>query len=90
VLRGRITEQLAPLLPDFGFDPADARFIGNPVDFVVFDGYEEVRLGTRQRLRGIAFIDIKTGRATLTTIERRIKLAIEERNLWCHALGTQP
>ena len=31
------SEQMAPLLPEFPFASADARFIGNPIDFVVFD-----------------------------------------------------
>ena len=35
VLRGRMTEQLAPLLYEFPFAAVDARFIGNPVDFVI-------------------------------------------------------
>ena len=35
---GKVTEHIAPYLPDFGYNPKDARFIGSPVDFVVFDG----------------------------------------------------
>ena len=31
-LKGRIAEQMAPLLPEFPFASADARFIGNPID----------------------------------------------------------
>jgi predicted Holliday junction resolvase-like endonuclease len=38
-LKGRISEQMTPFLPEFLFASADARFIGNPIDFVVFDGY---------------------------------------------------
>jgi predicted Holliday junction resolvase-like endonuclease len=38
-LKGRISEQGALLSPEFPFASADARFIGNPIDFVVFDGY---------------------------------------------------
>jgi predicted Holliday junction resolvase-like endonuclease len=30
---------MAPLLPEFLFASADAWFIGNPIDVVVFDGY---------------------------------------------------
>ena len=40
---GRISEQMAPLLPEFPFSSADARFIWNPIDFVVFDGYTQVK-----------------------------------------------
>ena len=31
VLGGRFTEQLAPYLPEFKYDPTEARFIGSPV-----------------------------------------------------------
>jgi predicted Holliday junction resolvase-like endonuclease len=35
-LKGRISEQMAPLLPEFPFAYADARFIGNPIDLRFF------------------------------------------------------
>ena len=38
VTAGKVYEQLVPLLPGFQFNPKDARFLGSPVDFVVFDG----------------------------------------------------
>ena len=34
VLKGKIAEQLAPLLPGFDYNPADARFIGSPIDYI--------------------------------------------------------
>jgi predicted Holliday junction resolvase-like endonuclease len=86
VLRGRVTEQLAPLLYDFPFSPTDARFIGTPIDFVVFDGYADVKSGARSSLRSIVFVDIKTGAAKLTPIQRRIKECVESKNVWNHAL----
>ncbi len=39
VLKGKMAEQVAPLLPGFAYWPADARFLGDPVDYVIFDGY---------------------------------------------------
>jgi len=86
VLRGRITEQLAPFLYDFPFAALDARFIGNPVDFIVFDGYGEVKSGQRDSLRSIIFVEVKTGVAELTTIERRVKACVEAKNVWTHTL----
>lgn len=72
-LKGRIGEQLAPLLPIFKHEPADARFLGSPVDYVVFDGYKE------GEPRGVVFIDIKTGKsADLTPIQRKLKQVIEQ------------
>ena len=38
VLGGLVSEQMAPLLPGFPFDPGDCRFVGKPVDFIVFKG----------------------------------------------------
>lgn len=72
-LKGRIGEQLAPLLPMFKHEPADARFLGSPVDYVVFDGYKE------GNPRSVTFIDVKTGKtATLSKMERKLKLVIEQ------------
>ncbi|MEM3452407.1 MAG: Holliday junction resolvase-like protein [Candidatus Hadarchaeum sp.] len=71
-LKGKIGEQLAPLLPIFKHEPADARFLGSPVDYVVFDGYKE---GEPRR---VTFVDIKTGKsAELTPLQRRLKQVIE-------------
>jgi predicted Holliday junction resolvase-like endonuclease len=44
-LKGQIAEQLAPLLPGFRYRPADARFLGDPIDYVVFSGYTAARDG---------------------------------------------
>jgi predicted Holliday junction resolvase-like endonuclease len=34
---GKVTEHVVPFFPGFHHNPKDARFIGTPVDFVVFD-----------------------------------------------------
>jgi predicted Holliday junction resolvase-like endonuclease len=83
VLRGTISEQLAPSLASFPFAPADARFLGAPVDFVVFDGLTEVDSGRASRLRSIIFVEVKTGAACLTTVQRRIKDCLEEGRVSC-------
>ena len=76
VLKGKIGEQLAPLLPMFKHEPADARFIGTPIDYVVFEGLAE------QDPREIVFIDVKTGKtATLTPIQKKIKQTIDQKQV---------
>jgi len=67
ITRGQIYEQFATYFPGFQFNPKDAQFLGKPVDFVVFDGLDE------GRLRRIVFVEVKTGGATLTTRERRVR-----------------
>lgn len=76
-LKGRISEQMAPLLPEFPFSPADARFIGNPIDFVVFDGYTKVKDEKCDAI-SIVLVEIKKGKGKLTREETLIKNAVEE------------
>jgi len=77
-LKGRLAEQLAPLFKVFGYNPSDARFIGDPVDYVIFDGYTEVRERREDSAIAVVLADVKTGEATLTYEQRRIKRGIEE------------
>src|SRR5207245_3957688 len=44
VLKGKIAEQMAPLFPEFRnhYDPADARFIGSPIDYIIFKNLSKV------------------------------------------------
>jgi predicted Holliday junction resolvase-like endonuclease len=75
VLKGKIGEQMAPLLEAFPFEPSDARFIGSPIDYIVFDGY------SHNRPTEIVLIDIKTGNANLSTTEKRIAQLIHEKRV---------
>lgn len=68
---GKVSEQLVPYLPGFAYNPKDARFLGSPVDFVVFDGLDA------GALRRVVFLEVKTGAAALTTRERQVRDAIE-------------
>lgn len=75
VTLGKITEHFIPYLPDFSYNPKDARFIGSPIDFVVFDGLNETDV------RKVVFVEVKTGTSALSTRERRIRDAIQSGNV---------
>ena len=75
VLKGKIGEQMAPLLPEFRYEPADARFIGSPVDYIVFEGY------SKGEPRRIVFVDVKTGKSSLSPIERKVREIVEKRRV---------
>jgi predicted Holliday junction resolvase-like endonuclease len=78
VLLGQMVEHVVPLSDQFPFDHmADARFLGKPVDFIVFDGYTEAKEGQIDRLREIVFIDVKTGRSRLSAVERGVRACVE-------------
>ena len=78
VLKGKIAEHMVPLLSDvFPFDPSDARFIGAPIDYLIFDGYTAVKDDKSEQPITVILADIKTGNATLNKTERKIKEAVE-------------
>jgi predicted Holliday junction resolvase-like endonuclease len=78
VLKGKIAEHMVPLFSDvFPFDPSDARFIGAPIDYLIFDGYTAVKDDKSERPITVILADIKTGNATLNKTERKIKEAVE-------------
>ena len=79
-LKGRIAEQMAPVLPDFGFTPADARFIGSPVDYIIFDGLTRVSDDKGDEIR-IVFMDVKKGSGALTRTQRLIRQAVEKKSV---------
>jgi len=75
-LKGRIAEQMAPFLPEFPFESADARFIGNPIDFIVFDGYTKAKDEKQDSIR-IVLVEVKKGKGKLSREEALIKKAAE-------------
>ena len=75
-IMGKVTEHLAPFLPDFQYDPRDVRFIGSPVDLIIFDGLHE------GQLRRLVLVEVKSGKgAGLTDRERNIRQAVQSRTL---------
>lgn len=71
VISGKVTEHFVPYLPDFPFNPKDARFIGSPVDLIVFDGLDE------GEVRRVVLIEVKTGSSALSARERRVRAAVQ-------------
>lgn len=75
VSKGKILEHLAAFMSTFAYHPADARFLGSPVDLIVFDGLAD------GKLEAIRFLEIKTGKSRLTGREEEIRRAIEEKRV---------
>ena len=77
-LKGQIGEQLAPLLPGFQYACSDARFLGDPIDYVVFNGYTAMRdgLGGEASKVEVVILDIKRGNARLSEGPRAVAAAV--------------
>ena len=78
VLSGMFAEQLAPYLPDFPFSPTEAKFIGAPIDFLVFKGMDA------QHIEEVIFVEVKSGSARLNHNEHSLKDAIDNKRVRWH------
>jgi predicted Holliday junction resolvase-like endonuclease len=70
VVSGKVSEHLAPYMAGFPYNPKDARFLGTPIDFLVFDGMSD------DDVREVVFLEVKTRGSNLTTRERRVRDAV--------------
>ena len=75
VLGGQFSEQLAPYLPDFPYSPSEVRFIGKPIDFLVFKGADS------KNIDEVVFVEVKSGKAKINAHEKNLKNAIEKKRV---------
>jgi predicted Holliday junction resolvase-like endonuclease len=72
VIHGKVTEHLIPFFPSFPWNPSDARFLGSPIDFMVFDGLAE------GEVREVILVEVKSGSSkTLSAREKSVKSCIQ-------------
>jgi predicted Holliday junction resolvase-like endonuclease len=78
-LKGQIAEQMAPVLPGFSYLPADARFLGDPIDYVVFNGRTNLgNNGIGDQELEIILLEVKHSQSKLTPVQRAIAAAVEQ------------
>lgn len=75
VLGGQFSEQLAPYLPNFEYSPTECRFIGKPIDFIVFKGADE------KKIDEVVFVEVKSGNAKLNQHEKNLKDTIQKKKV---------
>ncbi|MBS7261850.1 MAG: Holliday junction resolvase [Treponema sp.] len=68
VIGGQVAEQVSPFLPEFPGNPGDCRFVGKPVDFIVFSGMTE-----NNSVDEILFVEVKTGNSALSEREKQVR-----------------
>ena len=74
-LSGQFAEQLAPYFPDFPYSPNELRWLGKPIDYVVFKGLDT------NDLQEIVFLEIKSGKSQLNGHQQQIKRLVEEKKV---------
>ena len=70
VISGKVIERLIPFVKKFPFNPRDVRWIGEPVDLVIFDGC------SKGKINEIIFCEVKSGSSKLSPIQRSVKEAV--------------
>ena len=77
VIKGKISEQIAPLISFENYDikASDARFIGSPIDYIVFKGLSE------NNPKEIVFVEIKSEKSKLNEIQKKIKKLVENKKV---------
>lgn len=74
-LSGKTLEKLVPFLENFSHDAHDIRWLGDPIDLVVFDGYST---GNPDK---IVFCEVKSGDSKLTSGQKKIKELVENKKV---------
>ena len=81
VILGKVTEHLIPFHQNFPFNPKEARFIGSPIDMIVFDGIDN------EDVVDIWILEIKTGKSSLNKRQRLIRDAVENNRVFWRELN---
>jgi len=75
VLGGQFSENLAPFLPNFEYLPTECRFVGKPIDFIVFKGMDE------KNINEVVFVEVKSGKSKLSSSEKKLKDVIDKKKV---------
>jgi hypothetical protein len=78
IIKGKVSENIVPLLPDFekqfpALNLADARFIGEPIDYLFFEGMNG------KNITKVLFLEVKSGKIRqLNDNENSLKRVIQD------------
>jgi predicted Holliday junction resolvase-like endonuclease len=70
IVTGQVAEKLAPFLKDFKHDPQHIQFLGNPIDYIVFED------------KGVTLIEIKSANSRLTKKQQTIKSQVKAKKIF--------
>lgn len=71
-IKGKVSETFAPFLKGFPFKSSECKFLGDPIDYVVFEGLDE------RDIKGVHFVEVKQGTSRLSKHQKQIKDLIDQ------------
>jgi predicted Holliday junction resolvase-like endonuclease len=72
---GKNLEKILPTMDDFKWQLTDSRFLGDPIDLIIFNGLSS------GKIRSINFVEVKSGNARLNKHQKCIKDAVEDKKV---------
>jgi predicted Holliday junction resolvase-like endonuclease len=75
VLTGQFSEQISPYMPGFPYSPTECKFLGKPIDFIVFKGADS------NNIEEVIFLEIKSCDAKLNKQEKNLKKTILQKKV---------
>lgn len=73
-IKGKVAETFAPFMEGFPFSPSECKFLGDPIDYVVFEGLNE------RNIKGIHFVEVKNNTAKMSKHQKQIKDLVDSIN----------
>jgi len=70
-IKGKVAENFAPFLQGFPFKPSECKFLGDPIDYVVFEGLDE------RNIKRIHFLEVKSDGAKLSKHQKHVREIID-------------
>jgi len=72
---GKNLEKVLPTMADFKWELPDSRFLGDPIDLIIFNGL------SINNVKSINFIEVKSGNARLNEHQKSIRDAIADKRV---------
>jgi predicted Holliday junction resolvase-like endonuclease len=70
---GHVAQQAFPYAPDNIYNPKDIFHLGGVMDYIVFDGLDEIRNNSRDpRTLSVVFVDVKWGSSRASTVQMAV------------------
>jgi predicted Holliday junction resolvase-like endonuclease len=73
-IKGKVTEAFAPFLKGFPFKASECKFIGDPIDYLVFEGLDE------RNVKSVHFVEVKSDKSKMSKHQKQIKDIIDSAN----------
>ncbi len=75
-LVGKFIERFVPFLSKIPYAPSDMHFLGQPIDYIVFEGLKD------DDIKKVGFIEVKTGESKLNKREKSLKEVIDKKKVY--------